>query len=192
MTQGPDRGPSDVYSRAVGEHGIELLDYLCVARQNAEPFSEQREEWQPGDSWGLQSWLALEDGLLLAPLSAGLRNETQLRRFHDASDMFHQHLPYNEPERAWLMKMALSPFTISNIPEYFYNAEEESITVAGLLRVASGRDLMRRWLSWRAETDEYTGQAVMDCVQDSLRDLVELVAPDQRLPASYRELRHTE
>jgi hypothetical protein len=189
MVQGPDQSPPDAYSAAVGEHGVELLDYLCVERQNAEPFCD-REVWQPGDSYGLWHWLMLEDSLLLAPLSASLRNETQLREFQHASQVFHRHLPYSEPERAWLMKTARSHFTSGDIPGRFYNAEEESITVAGLLRVASGRDLMRRWLSWRAETDEYTGQAVLECAQDSLRELAELVAPDQRLPASYRELRH--
>jgi hypothetical protein len=182
--------PSDTYSEAAGNHGVELLDYLCVERQNVvEPYQE-REQWQPGDSHGLRHWLALEDSLMLMPLSASLGIETQLRRFQDASHTFHQHLPYSEPERNWLITTAHSRFVSGDIPERFYNAKEESITVAGLLRVASGRDLMRRWLSWRAEADEYTGQSMMECAQDSLRDLIELVAPDQQLPQSYRQLRN--
>jgi hypothetical protein len=189
----PATRPPDAYSRAVGDYGGKLLDYLCAERQNAEPFLV-REEWQPGDSQGLEQWLALEDSLLLMPLSANLDSEAQVRRFHDATRTFHEHLPYSEPERDWLVETALfqaarsqaGRFKGASLPERFY--VEESITAAGLLRVVSGRDLMRRWLSWRAETDEFTRQAVMGCARDSLCDLIELVLPCEPLPESYRSL----
>lgn len=46
---------------------------------------------------------------------------------------------------------------------------------------------MRRWLSWRSETDEYTGQGSLDQAREALADLIGLVAPDETLPSSYIE-----
>jgi len=48
---------------------------------------------------------------------------------------------------------------------------------------------MRRWIAWRRQTDELAGQGTYDLALETLRGLVELLAPGKPLPDSYRRLR---
>ena len=47
--------------------------------------------------------------------------------------------------------------------------------MAGVRRVVSGRDLMRRWIAWRREAGEYEGQGSHDQARDALRTMQELM-----------------
>lgn len=102
---------------------------------------------------------------------------------------FRAALPFTTPELNLLVKpdRSISP-DFEGISDEVGSLYEEIVT-AGVRRVVEGRDLLRRWLAWRREADEYTGQGTLDLAREALRGIVELLAPDEQLPASYRELR---
>src|ERR1700691_4830783 len=95
---------------------------------------------------------------------------------------FHAALPFTETERNWLVKPfgAVDP-TFEGISEQIGEREEEIVT-SGVRQVVEGRDLLRRWLAWRRETNQYAGQGTLDLAREALRGLVELLAPDMPLP----------
>jgi hypothetical protein len=190
----PDGGTGEM----VGDDGFVLLGYLC----DEHPRSDL-DSWGQADTTGLLSWLELERELQTLPLPQELDKDRQRLPFERLSAQLHSALPYSEAERHWLtdteppnpLLLLTPPIDHKTIVEEQsrhherYFGLEARIVSAGLIHVVSGRDLMRRWLSWRSETDEYTGQGTLAYAQDALADLIELVAPDESLPASYLALR---
>lgn len=187
--------PDGSVGAIVGDEGFVLLGYLCDDHPHSELAS-----WQLADSVGLWSWLGLERELRTLPLPQELDTDNQRLPFELLTDQFHRALPYSEAERQWLVgthppepprPTPLRQRTLEEEQERYherYFGLEARIVSAGLIHVVSGRDLMRRWLSWRSETDEYTGQGSLDQAREALADLIKLVAPDETLPSSYLSL----
>jgi hypothetical protein len=183
----------------VGDEGFVLLGYLCDDHPHSGLAS-----WQLEDSVGLWSWLGLERKLQTLPLPQELDTDDQRLPFELLTDRFHRALPYSEAERQWIVgthppepprPIPLDQGTLEEEQERYherYFGLEARIISAGLIRVISGRDLMRRWISWRSETDEYTGQGSLDLARDTLADLIKLVAPDEIMPSSYLSLRRSQ
>ena len=99
----------------------------------------------------------------------------------------HGAMPFDEVERDWLFEAhdeTQGPNSITLI-----RRREATIVSGGLRRVVQGRDLIRRWWSWRRETDEFSGQGSLDQARDALRDLVVAHCDDPELPESYLALR---
>src|ERR1700682_5309756 len=172
--------PFQDYTQKLGQYGVGLLDYLCIERPDADD-----PDWQQRDSLGWDQWMSLEHTLQDLSLPAELDAERQLRPFHERVHRFHTALPYTEAERGWLMTAnGCTGGTLEEMPGKLYD-QEECIVAAGLLRVVNGRDLTRRWISWRRETDEYTGQDMVDYTRELLRDVIQLGTPDLPLPECY-------
>ena len=182
----------------VGDDGYDvLLGYLC----DEHPGSDL-DSWGQADTTGFTSWRSLECELQKLPLPEELDKDRQRLPFERLTAQLHSALPYSEGERHWLMNteppdpllllpVPLDNKTIVEVQSRYherYFGLEARIVSAGLIHVVSGRDLMRRWLSWRSETDEYTGQGSLDLARDALASLIKLVAPDEDIPRSYLSL----
>jgi hypothetical protein len=190
MTQTPEpwraEAPFGTHGESIGDSGFDLLYYMCTERPNGDV-----PRWQSEDTMPFATWLALESELQDMWLPFELEVADLLRPLHRQVAKLHNGFPFSEAERSWMLRLTTEPVSRDAVqPPYEGFADlEEGIVSAGLLRVVSGRDLMRRWISWRRETDEYTGQGTLAYAQDALAHLIELVAPDESLPASYLALR---
>ncbi len=49
-------------------------------------------------------------------------------------------------------------------------------------------DLIRRWMSWHREADEYTGQNALGVARSALAELIVMLEPDKPLPPEYIRL----
>jgi hypothetical protein len=189
MTQAPEpwraEAPFGIHGASIGDSGFDLLHYMCTERPNGDV-----PHWQPEDTMPFATWLALESELQDMSLPFELEIADLLRPFHRQVAKLHDGLPFSEAERSWMLHLKAEPLSGDAVPPPYegFADLEEGIVSAGLLRVVSGRDLMRRWISWRRETDEYTGQGTMMYARDALADLIQLVAPDESLPESYTSL----
>lgn len=103
-------------------------------------------------------------------------------------------LPFSPSERRWFSKEEVWPefdFTKSReaqLPDLRPTVEGE-ILDAGVRRVVHGRDLMRRWVSWRQGRDEFAGQGSLVVAIGAAAKVGELLIPRGSLPDDYLEQR---
>ncbi len=158
-----------------------LLEYLCAPvldHQEAELHDDDRQALE--DLSDLEVWeTTLNEPLIAADSSYGL-----VERFEPAWRSFQAALPFTMEERTWF----LDPEDTTAERADKEN-QEATIISAGVHKVISGRELVRRWLAWRRETDEFEGQGTLDIAREALRSLHEVVAPGELLPDSYIRLR---
>lgn len=82
---------------------------------------------------------------------------------HEAWQPLTASLPFREGERYWLMGL-LRKHRRQNleawgeIPDNLLVTAEATVVSAGVHHTVQGRDLVRRWASWRREAHEYTDQ----------------------------------
>lgn len=159
----------------IGDIAVDMLDAL------AQPF-----EGGPGDRPGysgkyraLVNLIEMESlvQFIDAPDEASDDAVRQARISRTLLEL-HVALPFNEAERGWLDRLSNEYGKSENSSELlpdFVEQHDERIMVAGIRQVVSGRDLMRRWLSWRREADEYEGQGAVDAARGALTKLIGLV-----------------
>jgi hypothetical protein len=177
----------------LGLRAVDLLHDLC----DVPPWSEdQRWRWVNSDRFAFHGWYSMEIEIFDALAEPGLSRE-------QAGDMlvqmsaFRTTLPFDEAEGNWLLSTYGDAFERSGQPRrpsdytVIRNRKPEVIVSCGLRRVIDGRDLLRRWWSWRRETDEFHGQHSLDLGRETLRTMIETLSPDQNLPDNYRALRTT-
>jgi hypothetical protein len=80
------------------------------------------------------------------------------RQAFDARNSFHDALPFQDAERRWLVSRIREEHRSEETTEQLLMTSEGQIMMAGVKRAISGRDLMRRWAAWLAQTDEFEGQ----------------------------------
>jgi hypothetical protein len=172
---------------ALSENAIDVLEYMCRETLALDPG-----QWHSDDCHLLRNWVDFEGTL------RGLRPPTEVTidqrlSLDSLGEILHTALPFSEAERGWLLRTAgiryeELPRAVEETPLWFSN-KEERILAAGVRQVVKGRDLMRRWLRWRRETDEYTDQGALDVARETLCDVIRLVTPREPLPDKYRALR---
>jgi hypothetical protein len=81
--------------------------------------------------------------------------------------VYHEALPFSEAERRWVSNTCA---TVNSDREYQWraakasvameivNARRAEIMTAGVRRAIVGSELLRKWVSWRRQTDEFEGQ----------------------------------
>lgn len=134
-------------------------------------------EWIKGDAFALESWLEIEGAIPFLEVPYEVEGEDR-RKLHDALHAFHTALPFDEAERGWLGRTYHKINGIDHLTEdtpRLIEGHEDRIMMAGVRRVVSGRDLMRRWIAWRREAGEYEGQGSHDQARDALRTMQELM-----------------
>lgn len=102
---------------------------------------------------------------------------------------FRSALPFSEAERHWLWKQREVGANPHHFEAELSHAGDEPVISAGQHIRLDGQDMLRRWRSWRRETDEYAGQGTLDVARDALRGMLELLSPWEPLPEAYRKLR---
>ena len=148
-------------------------------------WSEGSRRWLQSDWFCLQNWWNIEIKTPAAQVEPRLQVDDVIN-LNEMLTRFNVALPFDEAERDWLFTAydeAWGPGCIRTI-----RRQEATIVSSGLRQVIQGRDLMRRWWSWRRETDEYAGQGSLDLAREALRELVETYSPDQGLPETYLAL----
>jgi len=176
---------------SAGHNAFLLLANLC------EPLDEHgyynmddgsRNSWHAADGEALTNYAELE--WYVRHIRA--TDEVSVEEMGDFVIKLHalrQALPLTEAERNWIIDPSLG--TVDAHEEHIVESigiHEPELVSAGVRRVVSGRDIMRRWLAWRRETDEYAGQGTLDLAREALRGIVELLLPGE-LPPSYLTLR---
>jgi hypothetical protein len=158
----------------VASYARELVDYLAPDSGS----SGGPSEWLRPDVRALESWLEIEDGLPLLDVFDDVDGEDR-KRLHDTLLAFHTALPYNEAERGWLGQIYRlpepeNPAKVIDTPQRI-EGHEDRIMVAGVRRAVSGRDLMRRWITWRRATGEFEGQDSVTQARSALVNLNDLL-----------------
>jgi hypothetical protein len=83
---------------------------------------------------------------------------------------YHDALPFSAAERRALA-MRCSTMNERPVVEERLRLEAATMTESGLRRVVQGGDLVRRWWSWRRQTDEFAGQGSADLAHRALGDI---------------------
>lgn len=166
------------YSRSIACSATELQGCLTADVSGAEG---ETQGWCEADQDALTYWSQLESDIELLPVPTEAMDELgtqQLEDFLDLCHTFHTALPFSEAERVWFLKVyrhreeLRSPEDIPRVMGY----REERIVSAGLRQVVNGRELSRRWLAWRRQTDEYAEQGTLDMATAALGRLATLFA----------------
>lgn len=163
----------------LGVAAVDTLYDLCEVPR----WTEGNRRWAPSDKWSFHNWFNIEVKIPAAQAEMG----TDIEDLNAVLLQFHGALPFDEVERDWLFDAYDKAYGENSIKTL--RRQEATIVSGGLRRVIQGRDLMRRWWSWRRETDEFSGQGSLDLAREALRELVETYSPDMELPEPYLALR---
>ncbi len=130
-----------------------LIGYLS---EEPEPVVLGAMEMPASDKVAFSEWIGMEWLIPIMdvpnePLGGGVIR----RQAHDAVVAFHSALPYHEAERQWLDRTGMGHE--GELSSYI-QGQEERVMVAGVRRVASGRELVHRWILWRREAGPFAGQ----------------------------------
>jgi hypothetical protein len=171
--------PQLIIDRAEGFHrnAVCLLDYLCLP--------EFDEPAKPDTYRALSAWQDMEDrawevhdtSQTCAPVDA-------LRRHFI---LFHVALPFEEAERAYLIEnIAFDGKRPTETDDMLRH--EARIVSRGIHKIIVGHELIRRWLAWRQQIDEYSGQGTLDQARIALAYITKNVRRYTPLPESYINL----
>jgi hypothetical protein len=172
----------------VADYAADLLDHFSTPLDPAEPTLRSEPVYLALECVVNIEWLLP----LVAPDCEEAVGESQgqlgslLRAYHTA-------LPFSEAERAWLVDLTANDdegnsHFAHETPTYI-SQQEDRIVASGVHQVVSGRDLMRRWIDWRREAEEYKDQGTLDMAREALSGLVVLLGPRVPVPESYTALR---
>ncbi len=166
---------------------------LSAARQlllYASVPSSGRRTWLAGDTASLNSMFWMEYALPEAIESPYL-TPSYRAPLKELADTYHGALPYVEPERSWLVRSRdeswerqrndpdRRPGPMETVPGIKL-AEGEIVSAGRVVRV-TGRDLLRRWWSWRRGVDEFEGEGTLNLARETLVKIGELlVTPEAR------------
>ena len=136
----------------------------------------------------MQGWWNIEAEAKRAVIDPEM-NEPQRHHVERSLHTYYTSLPFSEAERHWFFDSYERLYGVGLLDKL--RQQEETIVSDGLPRAVSGRDLLRRWSSWRRQTDEFRGQNTVDIAREALRELVETLSPDLGLPDPYLTLRNS-
>jgi hypothetical protein len=141
-----------------------------------EPLGDGSQGMPQGDCQALEDWVMLDHQVPLIEVPPEVDGLVR-QQAQDALLDFHIALPYSEAERKWLIGLYLDrPGRTAEHKPRLLELYEDRILMAGVRRVVSGRDLMRRWTAWRREIDEFEGQGALDQARQALVKIDELLS----------------
>lgn len=172
------------YGHITGEYALELLDELS---QPLVPEELDALGWYHPEGSALSTLVDMETTIPMIRATSDVLVE-EMEEFTTKVVAYHLALPLTAAERSWLLRVKGADPHSHHLLRTIGVVDEE-IVADGLRQRLNGRDLLRRWLSWRRETDEFEGAGTLDLARENLRGMIELLQPSERLPQSYRLLR---
>jgi hypothetical protein len=146
-----------------GEHVLGLLENLLTPKTPM-PFEPgETPRWDDTDIEAFE-YVALLDGDMRCLDPTYEEGSVNTGLTHEAWQQLTPSLPFGEGERNWLIQTLYRPMGQTDKPtvrERYPNAFlpiEATVISGGVHQVVQSRDLVRRWASWRRETDEFAGQ----------------------------------
>jgi hypothetical protein len=159
----------------VASYAGDLINYLSTEPEVLGDRSLVMPEY---DCQALGDWLEIEEAIPMMEvvISAEIMGPVK-KKANDALFALHTALPFSEAERGWLIQLfrQLHVPSIEALPGMI-ETQEAQIISAGVKRVVTGRDLMRRWTAWRRETDEFVGQGSLDQAREALQSMQGLLS----------------
>jgi len=162
----------------IADHAAVFLGYLSVP-PNEQTLYEDAKGGMMELYGDLELWLTMYE--------ADARGEPRFlfqRKFVNLVQSFHTALPHDEAERRWLYdnhgKVMRERGEVRDI--------EAEVMSGGIRRVIHGRELVRRWIAWRRESDEYTAHNGVGVARSALAGVITLLTPERPLPKEYVEL----
>ena len=190
MSQSPDNAER-WYEPTTGWHiGRRALDVLIELDAPAPmPLSTER-RWYVSDHNALLAVTGFETRLKLKGLAreapADVRTEIS-----DALDSWHAALPFSESEREIVRHAyeegSQEALAYREVPGAL-RRQEFNIVSAGVRRVVSGRDPMRRWWAWRRELDEYEGQDTLHQARAAVTAIAGRLIRPENMPDIFYDL----
>lgn len=169
----------------LGIHSRDLLDWLS---RPLDAGAHQGGAWHDADAEALAGVIELE--WLLPHIRPDERVSTdELETFHLTVTAFRAALPLTHAERHWLVKEIGAVDPHYEAVEKAIGSRNEEVVAEGRSQFIRGSELLRRWLAWRRENQEYAKHGALNLAREALRGMVELLAPEEPLPESYRKLR---
>jgi len=168
--------------------GVEAWDLLDFLSRHIDPEACDSHGWHDDDADALATLIEFDALVPHIRATSGVSVE-EMAEFDQGLAAFGAALPFTEPERNWLVKSVGSVDADYESLSIQVGEREDEIITAGVRRVVKGHNLLDQWLAWRRQTGAYAGQGTLDLARETLRSIVELLAPDRPLPASYTILR---
>ncbi|MGC2375539.1 MAG: hypothetical protein WA484_16865 [Solirubrobacteraceae bacterium] len=146
-----------------GEHALGLLENLLTPKTPM-PFKPgETPRWDDTDIEAFDYVMELDgDMRCIDPtFEEGTVNTGETHRAWQPLELS---LPFSEGERRWLIQALRKPSGNTHKPSVrarYPNAflpTEATVVSGGIRQQVEGRDLVRRWASWRRETDEFADQ----------------------------------
>ena len=180
--------PSITRPGRYGEAGVEaglfafhLRDHLpssdpemppALGGRQPDELLDEHPGWTHEDHVVFGYFMDFEDDIALLRPADEVFDSEQIDLF-DNLRHFHAALPFNEGERHWLIaaeRVAQEIPVPAGTFEHMSPMEGEIIS-AGVKQPVVGFDLVRRWVAWRREADDFEGQGSLDEARSAL-DLV--------------------
>jgi hypothetical protein len=170
--------PSFVYQQQeFHRNAVALLNYLCDPGFDDEPT-------RLATYAALGAWQHLEDHAWEVHDTSEPHNPIDAFRHHLIN--FHVALPFAEAEREWLVENVAFYGGPGEIEDQL--AYKSQIVSEGVHKVVAAHDMVRRWLAWRQQAGEYSGQGTLDQARTALAFITRNVVPYEPLPESYMKL----
>ncbi len=133
--------------------------------------------WNESDDMALEVWIEAEFLVpFLAPKDGVVTTDESYELFSDIGRL-HGAVPFSDAERHWLVDKYRD---MSDDKQRSRLREQEIHLMSGGVRqVVQGRDLMRRWWSWRRQVDEFEGQRSLDAAIEAMQKIVDKVTPPE-------------
>jgi hypothetical protein len=189
LMRNPQPEHREPYGKAPALLALRAVDLLHDLSDVPEWSEGKRWQWVQSDRLALHGWYSLE----LETLDAFTEPDLSRNQVGDMLSLlsdFRATLPFDEAEGNWLLDAYGDAFTegqsapVSHVRRH----KPEVIVSRGLHRVVDSRDLLRRWWSWRRDTDEFAGQSGVDFSREALRKMIDTLTPGRELPSNYKTL----
>jgi hypothetical protein len=181
-------GPYGSIGDGTGVDALQLLDNL-LAPKTPMPFEPgEAPRWDEADWSGFDHLYALQGGMDCIDPSwnvDGLSTGELIRPWQHLTTA----LPFSEAERFWMIDASREHWRKHRTPDLSNEivTVETTVMSAGLRQVLRGRDLVRRWASWRREADEFAAQGSLTTAIFLLDHMAYELVPDEFSKPAFRD-----